>query len=48
MGDFHSSMFYVSGMFGISMYVAGLIAIKIYPKIFPIEEGNLNRGLNNN
>jgi BASS family bile acid:Na+ symporter len=38
MGDFHSSMFYVSGMFGISMYVAGLIAIKIYPKIFPVEE----------
>jgi predicted Na+-dependent transporter len=38
MGDFHSSMFYVSGMFGISMYVAGLIAIKIYPKIFPIKE----------
>ena len=38
MGDFHSSMFYVSGMFGISMYIAGLIAIKIYPKIFPIEQ----------
>jgi hypothetical protein len=37
MGDFHSSMFWVSGMFGLSMYVAGLIAIKIYPKIFPIE-----------
>lgn len=40
MGDFHSSMFYVSGMFGISMYIAGLIAIKIYPKIFPIEQVN--------
>ncbi|MBU1712667.1 MAG: bile acid:sodium symporter family protein [Proteobacteria bacterium] len=37
MGDFHSSMFWVSGMFGLSMYVAGLIAIKIYPKIFPVE-----------
>ncbi|MFH1976383.1 MAG: bile acid:sodium symporter family protein [Pseudomonadota bacterium] len=37
MGDFHSSMFWVSGMFGLSMYVAGLIAIKVYPKIFPIE-----------
>lgn len=38
MGDFHSSMFWVSGMFGLSMYVAGLIAIKIYPGIFPVED----------
>ncbi len=37
MGDFHSSMFWVSGMFGISMYLAGLAAIKVYPKIFPVE-----------
>ena len=36
MGDFHSSMFWVSGMFGLSMYVAGLIAIKVYPKFFPL------------
>ncbi|MFC2125686.1 bile acid:sodium symporter family protein [Bacteroidota bacterium] len=36
MGDFHSSMFWVSGMFGLSMYVAGIIAIKVYPKTFPI------------
>jgi len=35
MGDFHSSMFWVSGMFGLTMYVSGLIAIKIYPKLFP-------------
>ncbi|NQU86097.1 MAG: bile acid:sodium symporter family protein, partial [Mariniphaga sp.] len=38
MGDFHSSMFWVSGMFGLSMYIAGIIAIKVYPKIFPIKE----------
>ena len=38
MGDFHSSMFWVSGMFGITMYLAGLVAIKLYPKIFPIEK----------
>lgn len=38
MGDFHSSMFWVSGMFGLSMYLAGLIAIKIYPKIFPLNK----------
>lgn len=37
MGDFHSSMFWVSGMFGLSMYISGLIAIKVYPKILPIE-----------
>jgi len=35
MGDFHSSMFWVSGMFGLTMYVSGLIAIKIYPKLYP-------------
>lgn len=35
MGDFHSSMFWVSGMFGLSMYIAGIIAIKIYPTLFP-------------
>ena len=38
MGDFHSSMFWVSGMFGLTMYIAGLVAIKVYPKLFPIEE----------
>lgn len=38
MGDFHSSMFWVSGMFGLSMYLAGVIAIKLYPKIFPIKD----------
>ena len=37
MGDFHSSMFWVSGMFGLTMYVAGLIAIKVYPKVFPVD-----------
>jgi BASS family bile acid:Na+ symporter len=37
MGDFHSSMFWVSGMFGLTMYVSGLIAIKLYPKLFPIK-----------
>ena len=37
MGDFHSSMFWVSGMFGLSMYIAGLVAIKVYPKLFPVD-----------
>jgi BASS family bile acid:Na+ symporter len=38
MGDFHSSMFWVSGMFGLTMYIAGLVAIKVYPKLFPVKQ----------
>jgi len=38
MGDFHSSMFWVSGMFGLTMYLAGLAAIKLYPKILPVKK----------
>lgn len=38
MGDFHSSMFWVSGIFGITMYLAGVVAIKLYPKILPVKE----------
>lgn len=37
MGDFHSSMFWVSGMFGLTMYLAGLAAIKLYPKLLPVK-----------
>ncbi len=46
MGDFHSSMFWVSGMFGLSMYVAGLMAIRIYPKLFPLMNPNKSKGRN--
>ncbi|MFC2090399.1 bile acid:sodium symporter family protein [Bacteroidota bacterium] len=38
MGDFHSSMFWVSGMFGLTMYIAGVIAIKVYPRLFPVKK----------
>jgi BASS family bile acid:Na+ symporter len=38
MGDFHSSMFWVSGMFGLTMYIAGIVAIKVYPKLFPVQK----------
>lgn len=38
MGDFHSSMFWVSGMFGLTMYIAGVVAIKVYPKLFPVKK----------
>ncbi len=40
MGDFYSSMFWVSGIFGLVMYLAGLVAIKFYPKFFPLEDAN--------
>lgn len=38
MGDFHSSMFWVSGIFGLTMYLAGVIALKVYPRLFPVEQ----------
>ncbi len=37
MGDFHSSMFAVSGLFGLWMYVAGTIMITLFPKILPVD-----------
>jgi BASS family bile acid:Na+ symporter len=38
MGDFYSSMFIVSGIFGLVMYLAGLVSIKLYPRFFPVED----------
>jgi len=38
MGDFHSSMFAVSGIFGLTMYIAGLIAILFYKKVLPVDD----------
>jgi predicted Na+-dependent transporter len=38
MGDFYSSMFVTSGLFGLVMYVAGLIAIVSYKRILPIAD----------
>jgi predicted Na+-dependent transporter len=37
MGDFYSSMFVTSGIFGLTMYVAGIIAILSYKSLLPIE-----------
>jgi predicted Na+-dependent transporter len=39
MGDFYSSMFVTTGLFGLIMYVAGIIAIFIYKPLLPVEEG---------
>ena len=37
MGDFYSSMFVTSGIFGLVMYVAGLISIYFYPRLLPVD-----------
>ncbi len=37
MGDFYSSMFVTSGLFGLIMYLAGIVAIFLYPYILPPE-----------
>ncbi len=36
MGDFFSSMFVTSGLFGLIMYVAGIIAIFLYKPLLPV------------
>lgn len=38
MGDFYSSMFMTSAMFGIFMYFAGFLAIRGYRKVLPVED----------
>ncbi len=38
MGDFYSSMFVTSGLFGLIMYGAGIISIFLYPYILPIKK----------
>jgi len=38
MGDFYSSMFVTSAMFGLLMYVAGFLSIWFYKKLLPLEE----------
>ncbi len=36
MGDFYSSMFVTSGLFGLIMYLAGLISIFLYKPLLPV------------
>ncbi len=38
MGDFYSSMFFTSGIFGLSMYVSGALAIALFPMLLPLDE----------
>jgi len=37
MGDFYSSMFFTSALFGLWMYVAGFLSIWVYKKVLPVE-----------
>lgn len=37
MGDFNSSMFAVSGIFGLWMYIAGGLMIAAFPKVLPVD-----------
>lgn len=41
MGDFYSSMFFTSGIFGLWMYVAGAITIFLFPRLLPVTEEEL-------
>ncbi len=36
MGDFYSSMFVTSGVFGLVMYLAGMISIVLYKPLLPV------------
>ena len=38
MGDFYSSMFVTSGLFGLIMYLAGVISIFLYKPLLPVSE----------
>ena len=38
MGDFYGSMFVTSGVFGLSMYLAGVIAIFLYKPLLPVND----------
>ncbi len=39
MGDFYSSMFFTSGIYGLWMYAAGVAAIFLFPRVLPVAPG---------
>ncbi len=41
MGDFHSSMLFTAGIFGLWMYVAGALSIFLFPKVLPVTKKDL-------
>lgn len=42
MGDFHSSMFVTSGIFGLVMYLSGGVSIFLFKHVLPLEEDDLS------
>lgn len=44
MGDFYSSMFVTSGLFGLIMYLAGVLAIFLYKPLLPVEKESVPQG----
>jgi hypothetical protein len=44
MGDFYSSMFVTSGLFGLIMYLAGALAIFLYKPLLPVEKESVTQG----
>jgi amino acid permease len=40
MGDFYSSMFAVSGIFGLLMFIAGIISIFSFDKVLRVKKEN--------
>ncbi len=45
MGDFYSSMFVTSGMFGLIMYLAGILSIILYKHVLPVAGSEQNADL---
>lgn len=43
MGDFSSSMFFASGIFGLWMYIAGALTIFGFKKLLPVDESEIQR-----
>lgn len=41
MGDFYSSMFVTTAIYGITMYITGFLMISLYKKILPLDSGEL-------
>ncbi len=43
MGDFYSSMFVTTAIYGITMYITGFLMISLYKKILPLDTGGLEK-----
>jgi len=41
MGDFHSSMFVTTAIYGITMYITGFLMITVFKKLLPLENNQV-------